>query len=86
VDLSMLTDTDAKAFEAGETLYIYNGEEDSIGTGSSEEPGYYLGNSTHATDASDGAADDVVDSGETAEIKIIDVASQQFISDIDVRF
>jgi FlaG/FlaF family flagellin (archaellin) len=81
VDLSMLTDTDAKAFEAGETLYIYSETVSSDTT-------FYLGTSDNVTDTSgDHSADaDVIISGETAEIKIIDVASQQFISNIDVRF
>ncbi|APH39198.1 type IV pilin [Methanohalophilus halophilus] len=72
VNLSKLTTTDLEAFEAGETLYIYN-ETDSI---------LYLGTSTDAATANSSA----VSTGETGEVKFIDVGSQQLIGDFDVRF
>lgn len=59
------------AFDAGETLYIFNDG----GT-------VTLGNST----ASSGADTNIASSGDTASVKMIDVASQQMIADMSVRF
>ena len=63
----------AKRFEAGESMYLYyNG---GILT---------LGNNSEATTA--GPSAPIAIPGETAEVKIIDIASQQMIADLDVRF
>jgi flagellin-like protein len=59
------------AFDAGETLYIFN----KGGT-------ITIGNSTAAT----GANTNIATAGQTASVKIIDVASQQMIADMNVRF
>lgn len=73
---AVLSLTDA-TYEAGESAYImYNGTS-------------YIVGSTANDDAYEGAGDDIVDiatSGETVTVKIIDVASQQMIADLSVRF
>ncbi|WP_321430034.1 type IV pilin N-terminal domain-containing protein [uncultured Methanolobus sp.] len=63
---------DAAGFDAGETRYIYyDNSSDTV----------YLGNSSVTNiDA------DIATSGETVNVKIIDVASQQMIGNMDVRF
>ncbi len=75
VDPYLLTsDTDLR-FEAGETMYLY--------INSSAE--YIIGTQTNMT-TTDAASSNVASSGETASVKMIDVASQQMVADIDVRF
>ena len=66
----MSADTDAQRFEAGEVLYIYN-----LTSGDQSINGSTptLGVTSYTT-------------GSTVNVKIIDVASQQMISDLDVRF
>lgn len=63
--------TSAQRFEAGEVLYITN-----------LSSVFYLDNAENTT----GINTDVKSSGSTGNIKIIDVASQQMIADLDVRF
>jgi len=48
----------------------------------------YLYNSTteYFIDTDDTAASDIIATGSTANVKVIDVASQQMIADLDVRF
>lgn len=71
ITISGLTSADER-FEAGEVIYIYN-------VGGTP----LLGNKTMVTDATNL---DIADQGETANVKLIDVASQQMIADLDVRF
>ncbi|WP_135612807.1 type IV pilin [Methanococcoides sp. AM1] len=72
VGLDLVSD-DSLTFEAGETLYLYNNGTADV-----------LGNST--TFAAIGTPADVAASGDTINVKFIDVASQQMIADLDVRF
>lgn len=72
VNLSALDTSDLKAFETGETLYLY------INSST-----IWLGTYTNATTDADG---NVVETGETANVKFIDVNSQQLVADFDVRF
>ena len=57
-------------FEAGETLYIYN-----------DGTTFYL----DGFNAS-GYTDDLVGAGTTANVKMVDIASQQMVADMDIRF
>ncbi|WP_319508418.1 type IV pilin N-terminal domain-containing protein [uncultured Methanolobus sp.] len=59
------------AFDAGETLYIFLDGTTTV-----------IGNSTYTTNANG----NIAESGDTASVKIIDVASQQMIADMSVRF
>ncbi len=72
-DVEFDSGVSGEQFEAGETLYLY------YNTASANT--VYLGNSSVT-----GAGGDIGVSGETINVKIIDVASQQMISDLDVRF
>ncbi|HJH28306.1 MAG TPA: type IV pilin [Methanosarcinaceae archaeon] len=65
--------TDDERFEAGEVLYLY--------TDNTSLP--LLGNKTTVEL---GSPFDIADQGETAIVKLIDVASQQMIADLTVRF
>ncbi|NPE28427.1 type IV pilin N-terminal domain-containing protein [Methanococcoides sp. SA1] len=70
VDLSLL-DTPNSSLEAGEVLYLYN-----------DNGAYFL-------DIYNASGNDnlpFVSSGTTANIKMVDVASQQMVADMDVRF
>ena len=71
VDVTLLVLEDSQRFEAGEELYIYLSGTNNI-----------LGN----TSSAEARTDDIKQPGETAVVKIIDVASQQMIADLDVRF
>ena len=66
-----LTDT---AFDAGETVYIIN-------TSTVDE---FLVDATNTNATLTG--DDVGTTGDTANVKLIDVSSQQMIADMDIRF
>ena len=66
-----LTDT---AYDAGETVYIIN-------TTNADE---FIIDATNTNTSITG--DDIGTTGETASLKIIDVASQQMIADMTVRF
>ena len=70
VDARTLIDTDSR-FEAGDVWYIGS----AAGTGT-------LGN----TSANAGGTWNIATSGDIVNVKIIDVASQQMIADLDVRF
>lgn len=59
------------AFEAGEVLYLYNDTTN----------GFMLNATVNATGTSY-----FVPSGTTANVKMIDIASQQMLADMDVRF
>ncbi|MDF1534198.1 MAG: type IV pilin N-terminal domain-containing protein [Methanosarcinaceae archaeon] len=61
-------------FEAGEVQYIY--------ATNAAATTFNLTNSTNLT----GVLGNIADSGKTLNVKIIDVASQQMIADLDVRF
>jgi len=74
VSFSKLTNEDLETFEVGETFYIYNNTSGS----------YNVGVLTNVTD--DGSANEVAASGESADLKIIDVPTQQMLRDSDVRF
>lgn len=71
VDVALLTSENSYRFEAGEVLYVY----DASGTTT-------LGNASLAA----GPSANIKAAGTTAVVKIIDVASQQMIADLDVRF
>ena len=68
-------DEDLYTFEVGDTLYIYNASGD-----------FKLGTLTNVTTTSPAADDDLVSSGESSDLKIIDVPTQQMIRDTTVRF
>lgn len=76
VDLTGLGDTQ---FDAGESLYLYN---DTSGT----DPVYYLASRANTTAVDDGDVDDIAASGNTVNVKIVDVGSQQMIADLKVNF
>ena len=61
-------------FDAGETQYVYR-----------TSAGYFITNDSTATILGLSPID-VVAAGATSNVKIIDVASQQMIADLDVRF
>lgn len=64
-------------FDAGEVVYI---AVDDAGV-------YTMGDNTTTDDYVDsGTTNSIADSGETVNVKIIDVASQQMIADLSVRF
>jgi flagellin-like protein len=65
-----LLNASTEAFDAGESVYLYD-----ISGGDLE----LAGNAT-------GAIDPIAASGETKEVKIIDVGSQQMIADLKVNF
>lgn len=71
VNMSLLDVDASQRFEAGEVLYIYQ----------NSTAGLALGNSSLAV-----ANTPIKGPGTTANVKIIDVASQQMIADLDVRF
>ncbi len=71
-DVTFDADASGEQFEAGETFYLYYVGSDDVQLGTS--------NLTGGTGTIIGA------SGETINVKIIDVASQQMIADLDVRF
>ncbi|UGV39758.1 type IV pilin N-terminal domain-containing protein [Methanococcoides orientis] len=77
VDVSLLTTDEDLKFKSGETICIFN--EADIG-------GFAVG-TTEILDA-EITAGDVSDifSGESRDVKFIDVATQQIIADLDVRF
>jgi flagellin-like protein len=62
-------------FDAGESLYLFTN------AGSA-----YLGNVTGTSDATDGADADITLTGNTSEVKFVDVGSQQMIADLKVNF
>ncbi|MCD4806211.1 MAG: type IV pilin N-terminal domain-containing protein [Methanococcoides sp.] len=70
VELGILDSTNS-SFEAGEVLYLYNDGGDYYLDGFNESPAY---------DSS------IVLAGNTSNVKMIDVASQQMIADMDIRF
>ena len=61
-------------FDAGETQYVYR-----------TSAGYFITNDSTATILGLSPID-VVAAGATSNVKVIDVASQQMIADLDVRF
>lgn len=69
--VSLLLDETNQSFDAGEIMYVFN-----------DSGSFYLDNFKNTTNS----LDDVVSAGETANLKIIDVSSQQLIADMDVRF
>ncbi|MDP2218171.1 MAG: type IV pilin N-terminal domain-containing protein [Methanolobus sp.] len=69
---STIADASTNAFSAGETVYIF----------ATAANTYSLGNNTTTTLP----AAHVGASGETVNVKVIDTASQQMISDVMVRF
>ncbi|WP_445474510.1 type IV pilin [Methanococcoides methylutens] len=77
VDVSLLTSDDDLKFTSGETICIFN--EADVG-------GFAVG--TTAILDSEITAGDVSDifSGESRDVKFIDVATQQIIADLSVRF
>ena len=71
-DVAFDTDADGQQFEAGETFYLYyTGTAGTVNLGTS--------NVINASGI-------IGSSGQTINVKIIDVTSQQMISDLDVRF
>ncbi|WP_440953709.1 type IV pilin [Methanococcoides sp. FTZ1] len=79
VDVTLLTTDDDLEFKAGEFLYIFN-ETDEIG-------GFAIGTATHLTNENaEGDLADIIAFGEIGTVKFIDVATQQMIADLDVRF
>ena len=69
--VELLLDTTNQSFDAGEVMYIF----------SVNGSGYYLDNLKNTS-----ADEDIVSAGSTANLKLIDVSSQQMIGDMDVRF
>ncbi|ABE51962.1 type IV pilin [Methanococcoides burtonii] len=61
-----------ESFEAGDSLYLYN------------LSGVYYLDGSNATGVYNG--NNLAPSGTTANIKMVDVASQQMVADMDVRF
>jgi len=82
VNSSILTgDADLESFEVGESLYIFNN-----GT-STDDPTYYIGTLNNSTiDTTNGATENVAESGDSIDLKIIDVQTQQMLRDATVRF
>jgi flagellin-like protein len=72
-DVTLLLDATNQSFDAGEIMYVFM--DNTTDT-------YMLDNYKNTTNT----VSDVVSAGETANLKLIDVSSQQLIADMDVRF
>jgi hypothetical protein len=81
VDIATYVASGESQFDAGETLYVY-----SYDNGGADDPIYYVSGKANVTTNANDVDVNIADSGATANLKIIDVASQQLISDMSVRF
>lgn len=67
---TVLANADTEALDAGESVYLFN------------ETGRYFLDTTNTT----GTNEAIASAGETVEVKIVDVASQQMIADLSINF
>ncbi|WP_342305922.1 type IV pilin N-terminal domain-containing protein [Methanolobus sp. ZRKC5] len=72
--VTILLDDTNQSFDAGEVMYV-----------TKDDNGFYIDNFKN-TSSSFTNQSNIVTAGETANLKIIDVTSQQLITDIEVRF
>lgn len=80
VDLSEYLTSGESQFDAGESLYIYiyNDGTDDL---------YYMSSKTNVTETTNDEVNaDIVATGTTSNVKIVDVGSQQMIADLTVNF
>jgi FlaG/FlaF family flagellin (archaellin) len=73
--VTVLLDATNQSFDAGEVMYV-------IG----DDAGDFFMDNYKNTTVGTGNTSDLVAAGETANLKLIDVSSQQLIGDMDVRF
>ncbi|KXS42444.1 MAG: hypothetical protein AWU59_1637 [Methanolobus sp. T82-4] len=71
-EVDILLDATNQSFDAGEVMYVFN-----------DDGNYYLDNYKNTSSSN---LTDVVSAGETANLKLIDVSSQQMIADMKVNF